>query len=36
MTYPDGTIAPDLFLNALEAKKEIRRHGGGTVRQITE
>jgi len=35
VTYPDGTTAPGLFLTALEAKKEIRRAGGGTVRQIT-
>lgn len=35
VTYPDGTKAAGLFLTALEAKKEIRRAGGGTVRQIT-
>lgn len=36
VTYPDGTKADGLFLTPLEAKKEIRRHGGGTARQITD
>lgn len=35
VTYPDGTKAPALFLTPLEAKKEIRKRGGGTARQIT-
>lgn len=35
VTYPDGTKHDGLFLTSLEAKKEIRRHGGGTARQIT-
>ena len=36
VTYTDGTKASGLFLTALEAKAEIRKAGGGTVRQITE
>lgn len=35
VTYPDGSVAPNLFLTPIEAKKEVRRHGGGTVREIT-
>lgn len=33
ITYPDGKT--ETVLTALEARKEIRRAGGGTVRQLT-
>lgn len=36
VTYTDNTKHEGLFLTALEAKAEIRRAGGGTVRQITD
>lgn len=35
VTYPDGTVSPDLFLSLPEAKAEIRRRGGGTAKRVT-
>lgn len=35
VTYSDGTKAPGLFDTPLDAKLEVRRHGGGTIRTIT-
>lgn len=34
VTYPDGTVAPNLFLTPQEAEKETRRRGG-TSRPVT-
>lgn len=32
-TAPDKTVTP--FLTLIEAKKEQRRNGGGTIKQLT-
>lgn len=36
VTYPDGTATPDdqPFLTYLEAKTEVRKAGGGTIRRL--
>ncbi|UYP17728.1 hypothetical protein OED52_13710 [Rhodococcus sp. Z13] len=34
VTYPNGDT--DVFLTPLEAKREVRKAGGGTIKRIAE
>ena len=36
VTLPDGTVMPGLFMTVAEARAEVRRAGGGTIRQKTK
>jgi hypothetical protein len=37
VTYPPSAgLAPETFLTPIDAKKAIRRAGGGTARQLTQ
>lgn len=36
VTLPNGTVMPSLFLTVAEARAEVRRAGGGTIRQKTK
>ena len=36
VTLPNGAVMPSLFLTVAEARAEVRRAGGGTIRQKTK
>ena len=36
VTLPSGTVMPGLFMTVAEARAEVRRAGGGTIRQKTK